>query len=303
MARILVVGLNPAWQKILEFDSVTVGRVNRARRITELASGKGLNTSLVLRHFGHEVCLLQVLGGRNGQKIAGYCRQKGIHTLAYETRQETRTCSTLIDHATATVTEMIEPFSISTDGSVEDQIAELVGGQHGSYDAVLYCGTVPAGLSPGIYWAVHQRVTARLAILDAVRAIPEELLNSVDYVKINRREFEEFQSRFPDLLAGDSSHRVFLLTDGAELARLLHRVQGRIEERHFHLPHLDHVLNPIGAGDTVTAGLAHYLLSGFPADEAFRRALALGSASCLQLEPAAYKDEDSENILRGIRIA
>jgi sugar/nucleoside kinase (ribokinase family) len=101
-------------------------------------------------------------------------------------------------------------------------------------------------------------------------------------------------------LADGCLDRVFLLTDGAMAARRLQIAQGKLEERLFQLPPLPWVLNPNGAGDTVTAGLAHYLLSGLPVDEAFRRALAMGSASCLQLEPAAYSDQDYERIQREI---
>ena len=70
MPRILIVGLNPAWQKILEFDSLKAGRVNRARRQTELGSGKGLNTALAMRHLEHEAWLLQILGRTNGPRLS-----------------------------------------------------------------------------------------------------------------------------------------------------------------------------------------------------------------------------------------
>ena len=42
---ILVVGLSPAWQRTLEFSQdIQLGEVNRARRVTETASGKGVAT-------------------------------------------------------------------------------------------------------------------------------------------------------------------------------------------------------------------------------------------------------------------
>jgi sugar/nucleoside kinase (ribokinase family) len=57
------------------------------------------------------------------------------------------------------------------------------------------------------------------------------------------------------------------------------------------------VANPIGAGDTVTAGVLHHLLEGLPPAEAFRRGLALGSASCLKFQPADYADGDYARLL------
>ena len=81
MAPILVVGLNPAWQKILEFEVLEPGEVNRARSLVQLASGKGMNAAKVLRRLGHEVHLLQVLGGSNGQRCLEGCMSLGIRSL------------------------------------------------------------------------------------------------------------------------------------------------------------------------------------------------------------------------------
>ena len=40
---LLVLGPNPAWQKTLFFDAFRPGQVNRAHRLEEFASGKGIN--------------------------------------------------------------------------------------------------------------------------------------------------------------------------------------------------------------------------------------------------------------------
>jgi fructose-1-phosphate kinase PfkB-like protein len=288
MARIMVVGLNPAWQKILEFDSLLTGRVNRARRLTELGSGKGLNTAWVMRHLGHEVWLLQVLGRTNG--------------LACETGQETRICITLIDHAGGTATELIEPFSISAEPQVEERIVDLITEPGLEFDAVLYCGSLPDGLSPLIYLTIHRLIAPGVSILDSVRSIPEELFSNVTCTKINHHEFNEVKESFQLLRKKDELNSLFLLTDGANAARMLKVSSGLVEERRFFLPTLARVLNPIGAGDAVTAGLAHFLLTGLPTVDAFRHALAMGSASCLQLEPARYDESDYERILSQIRV-
>ena len=73
MAKILVVGLNPAWQKVLCFRDFRPGEVNRAVSLDALASGKGINTAKVLRRLGHEVWLLQILGGDNGRRCQEAC--------------------------------------------------------------------------------------------------------------------------------------------------------------------------------------------------------------------------------------
>jgi tagatose 6-phosphate kinase len=302
MARIMVVGLNPAWQKILEFDSLLTRKVNRARRLTELGSGKGLNAARVMRHLGHEVWLLQILGRTNGRRIVEFCKGEGIRSLACETGQETRTCVTLIDHARGTATELIEPISISAEPQVEERIVGLITEPGLEFDAVLYCGSVPDGLSPRIYLTIHRLIAPGVSILDSVRSIPEELLSNVTCTKINHHEFNELKESFQGLRKKNEMNSLFLLTDGANAARMLKVSSGLVEERRFFLPALARVLNPIGAGDAVTAGLAHFLLAGLPTVEAFRHALAMGSASCLQLEPAQYDEADYERILNQIQV-
>jgi fructose-1-phosphate kinase PfkB-like protein len=110
-------------------------------------------------------------------------------------------------------------------------------------------------------------------------------MGKITCVKVNRREYEVMTAR-PGW--GGGAAPVFLVTDGPGVAEVLRA--GKSQCR-FQLPRLAAVRNPIGAGDTVTAGVAHFLLEGFDAEEAFRRGLAMGSASCLVLEPAAFDAE------------
>ena len=60
---------------------------------------------------------------------------------------------------------------------------------------------------------------------------------------------------------------------------------------------LGQIANPIGAGDTVTAGVLHFLLAGLSAAEAFRHGLAMGSASCIKILPAEYSEGDYQRLL------
>ena len=302
MSRVLVVGLNPAWQKILEFDLLSAGKVNRAKRLTEMASGEGLNAALILSRLGHEVWLLQILGGTNGHKIAEFCKSAGISSLAYEITQETRTTVALIDYATRTATELTEPFSISSDDQAEDRIVGLLTEQSLEFDAILYCGSVPDGLSPRIFWSVHRTIGSRISILGAVRSVPQELLGSVTCITINRHEFNDLEERLPCLREGHGINCFLLLTDGANPARMLKVSPSHVEEHRYSLPALARVLSSIGAGDTVMAGLAHFLLAGMAPVEACRHALAMGSASCLQLQPAHYAESDYEKILSQIHV-
>lgn len=287
MAKILVVGLNPAWQKILEFDALQPGEVNRARNLVQLASGKGMNAAKVLRRLGHEVHLLQVLGGSNGQRCLVACQALGIQSLHAWVEEETRQCLTLVDSGAGAATEIIEPFEIETPGAAKT-ILSLLPAQPSSFEAALISGTVPAGLPDDMYRRILSGLNPGLTMLDAWKGVDAALLSKVDYVKVNRAEHATLEP-----LAGDSGP-LFLVTDGAgeAVVQRSRKLQSRIPTAR-----LERVRNPIGAGDTVAAGTLHFLLAGQDPVEAFRRGLAMGSASCLNLEPAQFAWEEFEALL------
>jgi tagatose 6-phosphate kinase len=62
------------------------------------------------------------------------------------------------------------------------------------------------------------------------------------------------------------------------------------------------VLNPIGSGDAVTAGIAHTLLRGESLDQALLRGTALGTANCLNLYPGRVERSEYERILEAVEV-
>jgi fructose-1-phosphate kinase PfkB-like protein len=289
MARILVVGPNPAWQKVLVFGVLKPGEVNRASHSLSMASGKGINTGKVLRRLGHEVTLLQIVGGLNGRRCLEGCAKLGIASLHLEVAEETRQCITLADGRGET-TEIIEPFRISKPGAIAALLA-LLPADPDAFDGIALCGTVPDGAGEGLYAAILDRLRPRVSVMDAWQGLAASTLARTTCVKMNRTEFAALEKR---LGADALTEPLFLLTDGGKAAAV--QRGGSVLAR-ICPPGLGSVANPIGAGDTVTAGVLHHLLEGLPPAEAFRRGLALGSASCLKFQPADYADGDYARLL------
>ena len=292
MPTILVTGLNPAWQKALEFQEFRPGQANRASSCYEFGSGKGLNVSMVLRRLGHEVSLLQVVGGINGERLEAYCRQRDIEPLSIRVRNETRVCTTLIDQSSGQVTEVIEPFSVSADEQVLQRILHSLDSRS-QYDALVMSGTAPAGLEPQVYLEIARRVKAPLVVLDVVQEISPELLAMAGLLKVNADEYARLEKR-------GLSHPTTLVTDGPRPARLLQCRGNELSQTCLHLPELQGVRNPIGAGDTVTAYLTHELLAGKNVVEASRQALAAGMASCLSILPGDFEETTRQALAAGI---
>jgi 1-phosphofructokinase len=298
MARILVVGPNPAWQKVFVFGEFRPGQVNRASQSLTLASGKGINAAKVLKRLGHEVSVLQVIGGNNGQRILDACARMGLASLHVDVPEETRMCVTLADGRGET-SELIEPFRISA--PVVERLLALLPREPEAFDAIALLGTVPPGSGEGLYDAVLDRLRPRVSVIDAWQGVSLPCFAKATCAKMNRAEFGELRARFAELGKspgasgpGSALPGLFLVTSGAGEASV---VRAGVTEARIRPPGLGQVANAIGAGDTVTAGVAHFLLAGLSPVEAFRRALAMGSASCLKFAPSEYAEGDYQRLL------
>jgi len=300
MARILVVGLNPAWQKVLEFETFALGQVNRARSKVEFGAGKGLNAARALRRLGNEVALLQIVGGDKGRQIEQFCRDLGIDSIGIVVSQETRICTTMVDLERGQASELIEPFQVEPEEKVEERLLAALSQNSPSFDALLLCGTVPAGMKTEIYLEIYRAVNPSVLILDAYKELPEELVSAAQFFKINRQEYENLRRSNSCRRESLRTGPVFLITDGSRPAKLLEEREGKIVETNFTLPTLHGVRNQIGAGDMTTGAFAHFVLHGLSASDAFKEALAAGSASCLSLVPGDFKEEDRQEIAKGI---
>lgn len=293
MARILVVGMNPAWQTILSLAELVPGEVLRAKGAVSLASGKGINCARLLAKSGHHVTLMQVLAGEQGRRCLADCERHGIHSLHVWVEGETRHCLTLRDESKRQVTEIIEPFAVDFQPAWSSTLLKQAQAG-GRFDAMVLLGTLPNGWQGGFYRDCLETVAADLKVLDALQGLAWKDLEQAQWIKVNAEEWRAFRTRQDsERLPGVSPPRFHaLITQGAEGAQLQ---VGDQPLWHFQPPAIE-VVNPIGAGDTVTAGLVHHLLAGRDAKTAARHALAMGTASCLELLPAHYALENAETL-------
>src|SRR5882724_11167327 len=115
---ILVVGLSPAWQRTLAFEKIIPGKVNRATRVSETASGKGVNVARVASILGADVKLLTVAGGKRGQLLKARLKRQGLNARVVPVTSETRICQTLLPEGPTT--ELVEEAGPLTSAEVEE---------------------------------------------------------------------------------------------------------------------------------------------------------------------------------------
>ena len=102
MKKIVVMGANAARQKTLFFKSFRPGEVNRAVRMTEVASGKGINFCRAAKFWGRATAeVVQFAGGDNGKFLIDALIKEGITAHSVQCKAPLRICSTCIDKSTS----------------------------------------------------------------------------------------------------------------------------------------------------------------------------------------------------------
>jgi len=297
--RVMLVGFNPALQKVLFFPDFHENEVNRSESISYMHGGKGANYAKALAAFGVDSTVFQFVGGGNGEKYCEILTKEGVGFKNCATMTETRVCSTCISESTGTVTEIIEPSGRILEREFEE-MRELIIELMPAYDAVAICGTFPPGVDGSFYALIVEeaRGFGLPVLIDSYIGINRALERGPDFLKINVTEFKRLLP-CDDVAAGVAKFfliyekvKVLALTDGSEEACLFENPrlldEGQLRAWSYGIPKLDNVINPIGAGDTVGAGFLSSVLNGESYQDAYRKGLAAASASCLEKKNANF---------------
>lgn len=279
---ILCAGLTPAWQQILVFDHFRYGEVNRAREVHWCASGKVFNAAIGAHHLGAPTLALATVGGQPVESIEEEFDDMGLPYRWVRTESATRVCTTLLEEATGTMTELVENGRPLRPAELDDFRQAYVE-EAAKASVVILIGSLPSGTPESFYRELMER-TPCPAVLD-FRG--EGLLSVLDLkpyvVKPNREELAKTFGRpldnDADLLAAmrelnDRGAQWVVITQGARPVW----VSSKTAAYRLYPPPVTHVVNPIGCGDSMAAAIAWATRNGQNPLDAVR----LGIAASIQ---------------------
>jgi 1-phosphofructokinase family hexose kinase len=302
---VLVAGLTPAWQQVLLFDTFAPGAVNRAREAHWCASGKVLNAARALHHLGAPCRALTVVGGVTGGEIRRDFARLGIAARWVEGVTPTRVCTTILDAARHSATELVPNAGEVTDAECAAFLAAYAEEAAGAAVVVLI-GSLPTGMPATWYRDLLARAPGR-AILD-VRGpeLLEALPRKPFLVKPNR---EELQRTLGRELRGDAElfgamselnergAEWVVITDGHNPT---HASSGG---RFYRLQPLRRdLVNPIGCGDCMAAAIAWALCQGKESLEAVRYGMATAADKVGRLLPGAVDRDTVEGLVGSVAV-
>lgn len=292
-APILCLAVTPAVQRTQFLPALRPGEVNRMIGTHVTASGKGVNVALALRRLGAPVRLVGLRGGDSGRFIEQELAGTGIDARWADASAPTRHCHTLVEIETGRVTELVEETA-SPSREEWEQVARLFADALSGCGWLAISGAMPPGSPPGELARFCARAaSARVNICVDSQGPPllECLATRPTIVKMNVEELVrtcgcasspgEISRAARGLI--DRGAGSVVITDGPRGATLFTKA------RTIHAPAPSvRVVNPIGSGDCMTAGLLFALNRGAPSETALRLGVACGSANAETEVPADF---------------
>jgi tagatose 6-phosphate kinase len=302
--RLLVVGLSPAWQRSLVFDGLAMGKVNRALRVTEHASGKVINVARVASVLGSLVRMVTVAGGYHGELLSAAIRSEGIPGRVVSVAGPTRICQTLM--AGDVVTELVEE-AVPLTGREVSMVEQAVGSELSRAGLMVLTGSVPRGCGNEFYARLMARAgRAGVPVLVDVQGI--QLLRAAAQcplaVRITMDELAAATGVAVESTTSCNRAAQRLLALGARWvvvsdgARVVHGFSVRDSFRV--VPPRVQARNPIGSGDSMMAGMAHVLMRGGTMIAAVQYGVACGSANAMTDVPGMVRMRDVRRLAKAM---
>lgn len=327
MSQFIIAGLNPAWQRVVEFSSFELEEVNRAEAVSEFASGKGINVSRLLRHYRHTVSVLHFLGGIRGNRIHDICKTWGVHSIPIWQENENRGCTTLIIPG-INATECIEPFSVNLKKSLAEEIQQAFTDSHFQVNEkespiLAVTGSMPKGCDEDIVNILFKTLKPGILFLDSIHGWLPGVFHHPLIIKVNEQEWQQKKQIFR-MHMQKNNPPLLLITLGRHGALAAVYSEGAYKVFRFTVPILEEVVNVIGAGDAVMAGMLHHWTrhqgvvevvssgeSGYTSLRVqnlenylqwIRESLGWGTASCLTLQPGTLDWYSLDSLKKQIKV-
>ncbi len=288
MSSIYTVTLNPGIDRELTVPDILFDQVLRSSSAIVDIGGKGFNVSRMLRSLGTPSTALGFVGGKSGEFLA-----EGLESLDIEpdfvwVQGESRTNVSVLSKHSSQHIKINEPGPKITEEEQNTLLERIMNRCHPG-DWWVIAGSLPPGI-PNDYYAKLITVIQSnhgKAILDSSGQTLQQGCSACPYlVKPNQSELQELtgqpvetenQILIAALKVQEMGPEIVVVSLGKNGALLV-----TDEEQWMTNSPAIIERNPIGAGDSLTAGLVWSFSRGLSMDESLRWGAACGAATASQ---------------------
>ena len=292
---ILSITPNPSVDINYRMNSFQLNTVNRCSHVHKSAGGKGLNVARVIHLAGRKVCATGFIGGTNGQFIKEELDRLQIHHQFVEIDGNTRNCIAILHDGMQT--EILEEGPQLTK---EDEEKFLMKYRKLLDSAVVVTasGSLPKGLNSSFYVKLITiaKEQGKIFLLDTSGGPLKEGIKAAPFlIKPNLHELSGLVGRNLQTVK-DVKKAVLSLScwnipcvvvslgkDGAI---------GYIDGKFYQIiPPRVQAVSPVGAGDSMIAGMAIALSEGLPDKQVLVYGCAFGTLNAIEEKTGFIRKE------------
>lgn len=277
--------LNPAVDLELQIEQFQFDSVARAESSRIDCGGKGFNVSRMLRNLNIDSTAMGFIGGYNGQRLKEQLNILGIHTQFTEIAGETRTNVSIVAHSEQQHIKVNEAGPQVSEAELSALI-QTVKENLNANDWWVLGGSLPQGIDDSIYAELIELIEAAgaFAILDSSgEALKAGCLAKPTLVKPNLEEAQQLLGLTSEQLDNESIWCESLLQSGPQNLVVSLGKEGAllVTKQVFKKVTSPNIIeaNPIGAGDSMVAGIVWRLSLGESLQQALPYGLACGAAT------------------------
>lgn len=299
--KIITLTLNPAFDMHCYVERFRPFHENIADIASFEAGGKGVNISRALTYNGVENLAVIVVGDENSAEFVKMLDKDNIQPLIVKTTGRIRENVTLHSGDGADETR-ISFHGFTCEKSVLKDVEEKVG-EVNADTIITFTGSIPKGVSVEdvkAFLAKFKEKGAKIVIDSRSFSLSDLTAFKPWFIKPNKDEAEQYLGCeiHTDLDGAQAAKRFYALgienvvlslgKDGAVLASK--------EGVFIAKPPVVDAISTIGAGDSMIAGFVGAYASGAEKTNCLKRAVAYGTAACLQSGTRPPQKEDIREI-------
>jgi 1-phosphofructokinase len=305
--RVVTVTINPAIDQTIAIPNFKAGAVNRVQSSQLNAGGKGINVASFLSDFGHHATVTGFLGADNDEIFRRFFAKKGIEDRCVRIAGETRTGLKIVDLMQQHTTDINFPGQTPNPADIE-QLLNILHELSTNCEWFVLSGSIPAGVSPGIYREMAAALAGKSVVLDTSgEGFRQALAAGPCLVKPNLDELQEFIGKRLNTPAeileiarkqakeyGIGSVVVSLGKEGAIF------VEG--DAAIWAVPPPVEVKSTVGAGDAMVAGMVSGKLRGLSLTECARLATAFSMDALTHIGSGLSSVQDVQSAMERVTI-
>ncbi len=300
---ILTVTINPLLENRIEFNSISLGKVNRGVRRELKAGGKGINVSRQLEHLGIKNSALLFLGGNNGKQLRKVLIEENLNFNSVSSKSETRAATLIIEKHKNKITSFFEPDSKLSENEINEFKTKLIK-MIQNCKIVVFSGSVPNKEAASIitYGIELANELDKTSILDTYGEHLQECINAGPTLLHNN--VKELESSLNVELKNEKQKVAFLkelynkgiklafITNGKKVTYaskfdFIYKIQAKAVKE----------IDATGSGDAFVAGISYGLIKALVFDEFVKIASALGSLNASRWDVCTATLKDIQSIV------